>query len=182
MKDILLYVPHDGVSIDFLEEAYISLIKENFSQELLFRYMLHEADRGALEIARSTESYLRLLSPDIQVDVRTVEIPRAFCDLNRPWERSVPPALAAEVYKERYTVQIEGDRRTHLVSKKSIHIHTMCGYSPIYTWNFTPETTEHELEKFLTTCYSGRERHIDLLTHTVEGVEIGDLDIARSIG
>ena len=38
-----------------------------------------------------------------------------------------------------------------------------------------------ELEEFLVTCYSGDDRHIDLLTHTYAGEQIADLEFAEGI-
>jgi hypothetical protein len=48
-------------------------------------------------------------------------------------------------------------------------------------WAFTENTTEAEMERFLDTCYSGDDRHIDLLTHTDDGEQIADLEFADRI-
>ena len=51
--DLLLYVPHGDVSRESIDEVLKSLVGPRvFSLELLTRYMLHEADRGAFEIAQ----------------------------------------------------------------------------------------------------------------------------------
>ena len=113
--------------------------------------------------------------------MQSVNIPRAWCDLNRPWELAVPIALRSEVYKERYQVQLNEDYALHERAKRSVHIHTMCGQSPIKPWIFTENTTESQLEEFLDTCYSGDSRLIDLLTHTIDGEIIADLGFAESV-
>ena len=183
MIDLLLYVPHAEISEKYIDEAYSSLVRPgSISKELLTRYMLHEADRGAYEIALATQGVLSHLSPDLRVEVISVPVPRAFCDLNRPWERGVPSALRSEIYQERYLAQIESDRKAHMKAKSTIHIHTMCGRSPIMPWAFTEHTTEGDMERFLNTCYSGDDRHIDLLTHTDDGEQVADLEFAEKIG
>jgi hypothetical protein len=48
-------------------------------------------------------------------------------------------------------------------------------------WAFTENTTEADMERFLDTCYSGDDRHIDLLTHTGDGEPIADLELAERI-
>jgi hypothetical protein len=174
MIDLLLYVPHAEVSESFIEEAYQSLVSKNISRELLYRYMLHEADRGAIEIAYATRDELLLCTPNLSIQIIAVPIPRAFCDLNRPWERAVPLAFDSDTYQSRYIAQVKSDREAHMRAKRAIHIHTMCGWSPVGNWIFTPETTESELRVFLESQYSGNARNIDILTHTIEGKQIGD--------
>lgn len=180
--DLLLYVPHGDTSRESIDEVLKSLVSPRvFSRELLTRYMLHEADRGAFEISQACLAELALVSPELRVIVQSVSIPRAWCDLNRPWERAVPSALRSEPYQELYQSQLRADYALHKRAKRAVHIHTMCGRSPVMPWAFTENTTEADLERFLDTCYSGDDRHIDLLTHTGDGEQIADLAFAEKI-
>jgi hypothetical protein len=120
-------------------------------------------------------------SPELQVVVQSVNIPRAWCDLNRPLEKAVPSALRFETYQGSYQLQLEADYALHERAKRAVHIHTMCGRSPVMQWAFTENTTEADMKEFLDACYSGDDRHIDLLTHTLDGEQIADLDFAEKI-
>ena len=166
--DLLIYVPHGDTnpeSLAVVESAFRG--KNHISRELLLRYMIHEADIGALELARACRRSLATLSPELRVVILEVPLPRAWCDLNRPWDRAVPSILEPEFFRDHYDREIARGYEFHRCASRTLQLHTMCGRSPIKSWSLTPETTEHELREFLETVYNGDDRHIDILTHTV---------------
>ncbi len=166
--DLLIYVPHgetNSESLNVVATAFQG--KNHISQELLLRYMIHEADIGAPELARACRRSLAHLSPELRVEILEVPLPRAWCDLNRPWDRAVPSILGPKLFREHYDREIARGYEFHRRASRTLQLHTMCGRSPIKSWSLTPETTETELREFLETVYNGDNRHIDILTHTV---------------
>ena len=86
--DLLIYVPHGDTnpeSLAIVESAFRG--KNHISRELLLRYMIHEADIGAPELARACRRSLATLSPELRVEILEVPLPRAWCDLEKTQAR-----------------------------------------------------------------------------------------------
>ena len=138
--------------------------------------MRHEADRGSSEVVQSAIrkiSEKNILS-HVDISVLEVEIPRGFCDLNRPWERACPEAVNAQVWKSLYEESFFQIENEIAKADHCLHIHSMCSQSPIYKWIWENSSAPEDVEKFLTTCYSGEERRCNILSETTEGVYITD--------
>ncbi len=81
---MLIYIPHGSLNRDF-----ISLVRDTskvpldtISDELLYQYLYHECDIGTKEIGHKIIPHFQK-SP-YSFGILTVNIPRGFCDLNRP--------------------------------------------------------------------------------------------------
>ena len=100
--DLLIYVPHHSIDKDFIkkvrETSKISL--DYVSDDLLYKYMYHEADTWVVEVLESMKKYLE--KSEFSIWILKVEIPRGFCDLNRPLELAIPEVFRDKSWDEIY--------------------------------------------------------------------------------
>ena len=93
-----------------------------------------------------------------------VEIPRAFCDLNRNIENAIPIILQRD-YWEKIYLQVKNEISEILsISDFVFHLHSMNNFDSIEHSQLTPSVSEDWFTHHLNTIYSGRPRHCTILT------------------
>lgn len=163
--DFLLYLPHISEDFEFVSQvrktANISL--DRISEKNLQDFLVHEADTGVRFVAHQIIHYLEK-NTDFSFGVLFVEIPRAFCDLNRNIENAIPIILQRD-YWEKIYLQVKNEISEILsISDFVFHLHSMNNFDSIENSTLNPNISEKWFENHLNHVYSGRPRHCTLLT------------------
>lgn len=163
--DFLLYLPHISEDFEFVSQvrktANISL--DRISEKNLQDFLVHEADTGVRFVAHQIIHYLEK-NTDFSFGVLFVEIPRAFCDLNRNIENAIPIILQRD-YWEKIYLQVKNEISEILsISDFVFHLHSMNNFDSIEHSQLTPSVSEDWFTHHLNTIYSGRPRHCTILT------------------
>ena len=168
--DFLIYIPHasfDASWISSIRDTSLSTT-DNFSDRLLQSYVYHEADIGMLEVAQSC--ICSLWDTDISIAILVVDIPRAICDMNRSFDRAIPPILDRTKWQSIYDDAASEISAVMNRSKFCLQLHSMCSFDPIISFRFDASVSPDDMWEFLSGGYSGKRRHCNLLTSTTEGV------------
>ena len=168
--DFLIYIPHasfDASWISSIRDTSLSTT-DNFSDRLLQSYVYHEADIGMLEVAQSCIS--SLWDTDISIAILVADIPRAICDMNRSFNRAIPPILDRTKWQSIYDDATSEISSVMNRSKFCLQLHSMCSFDPIISFRFDESVSPDNMRDFLSGWYSGKRRYCNLLTSTTEGV------------
>ena len=166
--DLLIYVPHNSIDKDFIkkvrETSKISL--DSVSDDLLYKYMYHEADTWVIEVLESMKKYLE--KSEFSIWILKVEIPRGFCDLNRPLELAIPEVFRDKSWDEIY---LKAEKEIENVIQKSdfiFHFHSMNGFNPIEKSIFNENANSDFFKNHIEKVYSGSKRECTILTENID--------------
>lgn len=166
--DFLIYIPHISDDKNFLkiirETANISL--DHISDEFLYRYLRHETDTGMREIANTLTKILK--NSEFSFAVLAVEIPRGFCDLNRPLERVFPPILDKNFWSKIYQNATEEIEKILSISDFVFHLHSMNNFDSVEQTTFDENISEAKILHHLEKVYTGRKRECAILTENID--------------
>lgn len=163
--DLIIYVPHDNRDKNFIKnvrETSKNDIK-NISDDLLFEYLYHEADSWVSEILSAMEKYF-LNEKNFKIWVLRVEIPRGFCDLNRPLERAIPNTFRDKYWEDLYE---KTQKEVFEILEKAdfvFQFHSMNSFNPIEKAGIDEEISENFLTHHLEKIYCWEKRVCTLLT------------------
>jgi len=117
---------------------------------MIAQYIYHEADTGVIDIAREALQYLH----DWNVGILTVDVPRAFCDLNRPRELATPESIASPFWDDVYT-QAMGEIEEVLARSQSVlQLHSMNNFDPIRRTSWDDISSDQDILDHLENTYS----------------------------
>jgi hypothetical protein len=162
--DFFIFSPHawhDRVWLDFIKN---SLVKNEFDDEILYSYIKHEADIWTKEIASKIFENIKKNHKDIKICVILWLIPRAFCDLNRNFERACPEIVKSEIWQWLNDETMDEIENIINLSKYWLHLHTMNSKNNVINWNFCPHKTNKDLVHFLNNWYTWSIRNDNILT------------------
>lgn len=164
--DAIIYVPHSS-----LNPKYIKKVREtskvdlsSISDEILYKYLYHEADTGVMEIVAAMKKHFT--DSDYSIGILTVDIPRGFCDLNRVPNVATPEVLEDDFWKKIYT---EADIEVMEILKQTefvFQFHSMNSFNPIEKSVFDDTISEDFIRNHIEKVYSGSKRNCTLLTET----------------
>lgn len=167
--DILILLLHARDGQAYLDQAHSEV--PHIDKNILEAYMLHEADRGTHEVGYLTAELLIQHDANIRCDVLEILTPRSFLDLNRPKHLSTPEFLPVTYWQSLYDEMLEGIMMSCENADYILQLHSMCGYDPVFAGPHKQKQITNEiLQHFLDDCYSGRERHWDIVDSTCDGV------------
>lgn len=162
--DFLIYVPHGSIEKNFIkkvrETSKVDL--KNISEDMLYKYLYHEADTWVNEVINFMEKYF--LDSKFKIWVLNVEIPRWFCDLNRPLEIAIPEVFRDKTWENIYK---KAEKEVEEIIKKSnfiFHFHSMNGFNPIEKSVFNENISENFIKNHIEKIYSGSKRECTILT------------------
>ncbi len=142
----MIYIPHASINKTYLpfirETSLVNL--SNISDEILYKYLYHEADTGMLEVARAMcqDFFSKNFHNNFSLAILWVDIPRGFCDLNRSPDIAIPKTFVQEKWLLLYR-QAEIEINTIFSRAHSVlHLHSMNGFNPIYKANFDSALAE----------------------------------------
>lgn len=163
--DMMIYVPHDSRDKNFIKKVRETSKNpiENISDDLLYRYLYHEADSSVTEIISKMEKYFSE-EKNFKIWVLRVEIPRWFCDLNRPLYRAIPNAFRDKFWEDLYE---ETQKEVFEILEKAdfvFQFHSMNSFNPIEKAGIDEEISENFLKHHLEKIYSGTKRECTILT------------------
>lgn len=167
--DFLIYLPHSSVDRDWLSFARSTFqrMRDDISDELFQSYIYHEADIGMREVAESCMQNLEDLP--ISIGILEVNIPRALCDMNRPFERAVPPLMDKENWKQIYDDATAEISEILERSRFCLQLHSMCSFDCVLPFGLNRDFSIAQIQEFLSTGYSGKSRECILLTSDTLG-------------
>lgn len=168
--DFLIYIPHassDATWISSIRETSL-YNTDNFTDRLLQSYVYHEADIGMLEVAQSCID--NMWDIGISISILVVDIPRAICDMNRPFVKAIPPILDNAKWQPVYDDATSEISAVMNRSKFCLQLHSMCSFDPIVSFRFDESVSPDQMWDFLSGGYAGKRRQCNLLTSTTEGV------------
>lgn len=93
-----------------------------------------------------------------------IEIPRAFCDLNRNLQKAIPEILNRDFWEKIYSQAQEEIFQILQMTDFVFHLHSMNNFDSIENSCLNPEISEKWFENHLNRVYSGRPRHCTILT------------------
>lgn len=167
--DILILLLHAGDEQAYLDQAHSEV--PHIDKNILEAYMLHEADRGTREVGHLTAEFLVHHDPNMRCDVLEILAPRSFLDPNRPKHLSTPEFLPVTYWQSLYDEILESIMTSCDRADYILQLHSMCGYDPVFpSLHKQKDITNEALQHFLDHCYSGRERHWDVVDSTTDGV------------
>lgn len=162
--DFLIYVPHGSIDKNFIkkvkETSKVDI--KNISDELLYKYLYHEADTWVNEVINFMEKYF--LDSEFSIWVLNVKIPRWFCDLNRPLEIAIPEVFRDKSWEDIYK---KAEKEIEEVVEKSdfvFHFHSMNWFNPIEKSVFDENISEDFIKNHIEKIYSGSKRECTILT------------------
>lgn len=164
--DMLIYIPHGNIDKNFLkqvrETSKINL--DNISDELLFKYMYHEADTWVVEVVESMKKYF--LDSDFSIWILKVEIPRWYCDLNRPLNIAFSDIFQNFFWEKIYNEAL--DEVDKIVEKSDFifQFHSMNSFNPIEKSKIWADFSENFIKNHIKKVYSGSKRECTILTET----------------
>lgn len=167
--DFFLFAPHAWYWENWIPFIQETLVKKDFSSQILSDYIRHEADLGTKELSVWIFEDLKKYRPDLKVLLILWEVPRAFCDLNRIPQRAIPTVVQRELWEDlNNTAMLEIE---NLISNAhyGLHLHTMNSKDNTISWNFSPDISENDVKHFLERWYSGVDRNDNILTQHVNG-------------
>ncbi len=82
---------------------------------------------------------------DISIGILVVDIPRAICDMNRPFERAIPPILDREKWKSIYDDATSEISAVMSRSKFCLQLHSMCSFDPIVSFRFDSSVSPDQM-------------------------------------
>lgn len=167
--DFFLFAPHAWYWENWIPFIQETLVKKDFSSQILSDYIRHEADLGTKELSVWIFEDLKKYRPDLKVLLILWEVPRAFCDLNRIPQRAIPTVVQRELWEDlNNTAMLEIE---NLISNAhyGLHLHTMNSKDNTISWNFSPDISENDVKYFLERGYSGVDRNDNILTQHVNG-------------
>lgn len=167
--DFFLFAPHAGYWENWIPFIQETLIKKDFSSQLLYDYIKHEADLGTKELSVWIFEKLKTQRPDLKLLLILWEVPRAFCDLNRIPQRAIPSSVKRELWEDLNNSAMEEIETLLSNANYGLHIHTMNSKNNTISWNFSPDISENDIRSFLANWYSWGERHDNILTQHVNG-------------
>jgi hypothetical protein len=167
--DFLIYIPHSSVDTDWISFARSTFqwARDDISDVLLGSYIYHEADIGMHEVALSCVKSLG--DTTFSVGILEVDIPRALCDMNRPFWRAIPPIMNGELWRQIYDDATSEISAVLSQSRFCLQLHSMCSYDCILPLRLDTGTSVAEIQTFLSTGYSGKARECTLLTSDTQG-------------
>lgn len=167
--DFFLFAPHAGDSSTWIPFIQETCVKKDFSCDLLYDYIRHEADLGSRELSVWIFETLKIQRPELKILLIIWEVPRAFCDLNRIPERAIPEMVKRELwYDINYHAMQEIEM--HLSQAKyGLHIHTMNSRNNTLNWNLHQNISENDIKNFLHCGYSWLSRNDNILTQHANG-------------
>ncbi len=93
-----------------------------------------------------------------------IEIPRAFCDLNRNIQKAIPEILNRDFWEKIYSQAQEEIFQILQMTDFVFHLHSMNNFDSIENSCLNHEISEKWFENHLNCVYSGRPRHCTILT------------------
>lgn len=162
--DFFIYAPHD-----WIDKIWLDIIKQNlrvndFTDEILMQYIIHESDLWSWIISKGVFEYIKTRFPELKVCLIIWQVPRAFCDFNRAIENACPKILKTDYFLDIYKDSISQIEKIVENSACGIHIHTMCWRENDFPWLFHENIKNDDLVEFLDKSYSWEERKENFLT------------------
>lgn len=173
---MLIYAPHPSINHDFIAKVR-ETSSEDISQipdEILAKYLYHEADTGVLQVMNFLKNFLE--NSPYSIGFLWVDIPRGFCDLNRPIELATPTILEDEFWKNIYKQTTIEAEKYFQKSDFIFHFHSMNSFNPIQKKNFDECVKEGNLEYIYEKMYSGTPRKNTILTENTNGEYLTNKD------
>lgn len=167
--DFFIYAPHDWINKIWLEIIKNHLRQNDFTDETLMQYIIHESDLWSWNISKGVFDYIKTRFPNLKVCLIIWQVPRAFCDFNRAIENACPKILKTEYFLDIYKDSISQIEKIVENSACWIHIHTMCWRENDFPWNFHENIKNNDLVEFLSKSYSWEERKENFLTSNKSG-------------
>lgn len=167
--DFFLFAPHAGYWENWIPFIQETLVKKDFSSQLLSDYIKHEADLGTKELSVWIFEDLKKYRPDLKILLILWEVPRAFCDLNRIPQRAIPTVVKRELWEDLNNSAMQEIERLISNTRYGLHLHTMNSKNNTISWNFSPDISENDVKYFLERWYSGCDRNDNILTQHVNG-------------
>lgn len=167
--DFFIYAPHDWIDKIWLDIIKLNLRENDFTDEVLMQYIIHESDLWSWIISKGVFEYIKTRFPNLKVCLIIWQVPRAFCDFNRAIENACPKILKTEYFLDIYKNSISQIEKIVENSACWIHIHTMCWRENDFTWLFHENIKNDDLLQFLDKSYSWEERRENFLTSNKSG-------------
>lgn len=167
--DFFLFAPHAWYWENWIPFIQETLVKKDFSSQILSDYIRHEADLGTKELSVWIFEDLKKYRPDLKVLLILWEVPRAFCDLNRIPQRAIPTVVQRELWEELNNTAMQEIENLISNAHYGLHLHTMNSKDNTISWNFSPDISENDVKYFLERWYSGVDRNDNILTQHVNG-------------
>jgi hypothetical protein len=162
--DFFIYAPHSWISKNWLKEIKNHLYENNFSDNVLIQYILHEADLWAREISLWIYNYLKEKFKNLKLCLILWEVPRWFCDFNRIIENACPSILKDNYFLDIYNKSTKEIEDLILNSNYWLHLHTMCWKCNNLSFVFDKNTKNEDIVYFLENSYSWIDRNDTILT------------------
>lgn len=167
--DFLIYLPHSSFDVDWLifARSTFQVARDDISDDLLQAYIYHEADIGMKEIVESCVQNLEDLP--FSIGILEGNIPRALCDMNRPFGRAIPSLMNQEMWRKIYDDTMVEISNVLKRSKFCLQLHSMCSFDCTLPLQLNREVSITQIQEFLSTGYSGKRRECTLLTSDISG-------------
>lgn len=162
--DFFIYAPHDWIDKIWLDIIKQNLRENDFTDEVLMQYIIHESDLWSWIISKEVFEYIKTRFPELKVCLIIWQVPRAFCDFNRAIENACPKILKTDYFLDIYKDSISQIEKIVENSACWIHIHTMCWRENDFPWLFHENIKNNDLVEFLDKSYSWEERRENFLT------------------
>lgn len=174
--DFLIYAPHPSTNRDFIAKVRetVKVDISHISDEMLAKYLYHEADIGVIETMNFVKKFLA--NSPYSLGFLWVDIPRGFCDLNRPIELATPKILENNFWENIYTEVISDVEKIFKNADFIFQFHSMNSYNPMEKKNFDECIQNWNLEYIYERMYNGNLRNYNILTKDVEGKYLTNAD------
>lgn len=166
--DFLIYAPHPSTNRDFIAKVRETAQADisHISDEILAKYLYHEADTGVVETMNFVKKFLA--NSPYSLAFLWIDIPRGFCDLNRPIELATPKNLENNFWKNIYTETISNTEKIFKNSDFIFQFHSMNSYNPTEKKNFDECVLENNTQYIYEKMYGGNLRNYNILTKDTE--------------
>lgn len=164
----MIYAPHPSINRDFITKVRETAQADisHTSDEILEKYLYHEADIGVIETMNFVEKFLA--NSPYSLGFLWVNIPRGFCDLNRPIELATPKILENNFWKNIYTETISDAEKIFKNSDFIFQFHSMNSYNPTEKKNFDKCISENNTQYIYEKMYGGSLRENTILTENTD--------------
>lgn len=152
--DFLIYAPHPSINQNYISHVRTTSSQDlsHISDEIFSQFLFHEADTGVMEVTQALMKYFQ--DSPYSFAFLFVDIPRAFCDLNRPIELATPKILKHIFWENIYKQATQEIEKIFAQSDFIFQFHSMNSFNPIFKKSFDEAISENNLESIYKQMYS----------------------------
>lgn len=174
--DFLIFLPHSSTDSSWMQFARSTFMisRDDIVDTIISDYLYHEADIGMREVAFSCMENLPHIP--FSIGILEVNIPRWLCDMNRPFERAMPPILDKEQWKDIYNQASDVVFGIIDRSEFCLQLHSMCSFDPVKKLCFDSDVSVFQIKDFLSYGYSWKPRNCNLLTQDIHRNQVSNID------